>query len=824
MQRKLLAGLVVAMCALPPLAQADSLYTGPGPRPGPDILYAPAVTAPQLTNEGIWKAPPILVSGATAYRSGEFLYQDFLYDDHGAAGQTDPTDPRSSANAFSKPNGTYTYPTDPAYANNAADIVELRVKPLSDATAFRLTLNTMKDPSLVAASIAIGGTPGVALPFPHGANVNAPADMFLTVHPDASGTMTADLVNAAGGTPVAGGSPAVSVDLARRQIEVRVPHAAWNPGQQVVRLAAGTGLWDKAAGTYLVPQPAADASHPGGSGATPAPAAFFNVAFRNDEPVPAIGDVFNTAKSPAWWRDKEQGSTLTAGDITALHADVDFGKLAAGTDDDSGVPSTGPLDRILASRSETAQGADFSVSCTADAANCTGPYLGQLQPYAVYVPKQARPAAGYGLTLLLHSLSTNYNQFTGSRNQSQFGERGPGSIVITPEARGPDGSYGSYAAADVFEVWADVARHYQLDPAWTSIAGYSMGGLGTFKLGEQFPDLFARAQPTVGASDNSDMVGSLRNIAVLMWNGAADELVNPGLYLPTAAKLDSLGYRYELDVFAPGEHNSLAINDQFDPAAAFLGTATVNRDPAHVTFVADPALDLPKLDLVSDHAYWLSGVRLRDAGSGSGTPANVADTVGRIDVLSHGFGTGDPEPGATQAGAGTLDGGNFLPSYPFTRQFKDLGAVPAVQKQDVLDVSASNVRTVTVNAARARVSCAAKLFVESDGPLDVLLAGCGGAAKLPSAARCADRRKFAFRLHHAKRARVVRVVAYVNGHRRAARHGRNIRRLVLKGLPRGKFTVRIVSTQSSGSNLVSIRHYKGCRKGRPRTRAHHHRG
>jgi len=32
----------------------------------------------------VWKARPILISGASAYRKGEFLYQDYLYDDHGA--------------------------------------------------------------------------------------------------------------------------------------------------------------------------------------------------------------------------------------------------------------------------------------------------------------------------------------------------------------------------------------------------------------------------------------------------------------------------------------------------------------------------------------------------------------------------------------------------------------------------------------------------------------------------------------------------------------------------------------------------------------------
>src|SRR4051812_38078158 len=148
----LIAATMAAFASAAAPAPAASLYDGPGPRPGPDLLYAPAATAPQLTNTGPWKADPILVSGATAYRKGEFLYQDFLYDDHGAAQAPDPADPRAAGNVFSKPDGTYTYPTDPKYANDAADIVELRVRPLADATAFRLTLNTMKDPSLIGVS------------------------------------------------------------------------------------------------------------------------------------------------------------------------------------------------------------------------------------------------------------------------------------------------------------------------------------------------------------------------------------------------------------------------------------------------------------------------------------------------------------------------------------------------------------------------------------------------------------------------------------------------------------------------------------------------
>src|SRR3954469_13536446 len=161
-------------------ASAASLYTGPGPKPGPALLYAKPKPAPQLSNRAPWKAAPILISGATAYRNGEFLYQDFLFDDNGAQGTVDPADGRTGGNLFSKQNGTYTYPTDKAYANNAADLVELRVKPVAGATLFRVSLNTMKDPSLIAFTIALGGKKGTTHDFPFGANVKAPADQFVT--------------------------------------------------------------------------------------------------------------------------------------------------------------------------------------------------------------------------------------------------------------------------------------------------------------------------------------------------------------------------------------------------------------------------------------------------------------------------------------------------------------------------------------------------------------------------------------------------------------------------------------------------------------------
>src|SRR3954449_6309753 len=88
------AALAALSLATSAQAQAPGLpQVSSGHRPGPDSLYTPPADAPQLQNAEPWRASPILVSGASAYRAGEFLYQDFLYDDHGAAGIPDSSNP-----------------------------------------------------------------------------------------------------------------------------------------------------------------------------------------------------------------------------------------------------------------------------------------------------------------------------------------------------------------------------------------------------------------------------------------------------------------------------------------------------------------------------------------------------------------------------------------------------------------------------------------------------------------------------------------------------------------------------------------------------------
>lgn len=685
-----------------------------GHRPGPDILYAPPPRAPQLENTGPWRADPILISGSQAYRNGEWLYQDFLYDDHGATGVKDSEEPYGiGTNLYSPSAGTFTYPRSKVYANNAADLVELRVRPLQKATAFRVTLNTLKDPALSAFTIALGSSE-TSVEWPYGAGVSSPARYFLTWHGSSVGLLDAESGERVGPTP------RLRVDKPRRQIEVVVPHAAWDPGRSRVRTAIGIGLWDKNAGTYLAPRPG-DATKTTPGGGTADGVALVNVAPRFDEPWPitggaTMGDTAATQQVLApGWRERQQSAQLSLGDVSPFFANVDFAKLEAKERDDSRVPKTGPMDRIFASRYSFGQGMDprkicYDLGTYSAGAKCIGRNVGQLQPYGIYVPKKRGPN-GWGLTLLLHSLSVNYNQYMTTQNQIQLARRGTGSIVVTPEGRGPDGFYAGVAEADTFEVWADVARNYKLDPSWAQVTGYSMGGFGTYRLLARWPDLFSRGFSVVGAPGTvDDQLISLRNTPLLMWNADADELVNLRTSEAAVAAATAAGIRFEEDLFLTADHLTLAANDEYGPGARFLGMHRVDRDPARVSYVVDRSED--SKGVVADHAYWIS--ELRPSGKKNAT----------VDVISKGFGEGVPQVKDLEPGTGALTGGE-IPALAYLSRTQAWGKPPAAPAKDALVIRARNLASMTIDVARARVGCRPKLDVRTNAALKVTLAGCG---------------------------------------------------------------------------------------------------
>ena len=689
-----------------------------GARPGPDVLYAPRPAAPQLENrDPRFVAEPLLVSGNEAYVDGEYLYQDHLFDDYGA--DTDG----QGAGSLGERVGDITHPADPGrYAGNAADLVEFRIAPEADRVTYRITLNSLlqSDSTIVAVAFdtdrdaatgtaALPGDPGA--PFPG-------TDEVITVW----GTGAAHTSFAADGAVAASTPVEVRTDLEANQLTVTVPRDVSDP-QGTWRATLATGLYDRATGGWLRPQPVADADTPGGAGPLDLqPSGILNLGFRFDEPVLQENTPPDTA----------QAAALTAHEPSRFAHDIDFAALTDGVRRSS-VPAHGTQIRIFPSRLDLGEGRDLDGGFPQ--------YRGQLQPYSVYVPSGYRPGTPTGFTLLLHSLGQQHWQYNGSTGVQQIGEA-RGAIVATSLSRGPDGWYQHEAEYDVFEMWNDVARHFSLDPGRTAISGYSMGGYATYRLGTLYPDLFGAAFSTVGPPGDGiwlppapptggiETLSNLwlenaRNLPYLNVAAGADELVpivgpraqNLGAPEVGVRGFEQLGYRYRFLVYPAAEHFTLArLGYDLPMAVDFLGQARVDRDPHHVSFAYVPASDDPALGLVHDHAYWVSGVRPADGAPGAGSGGSLPPRA-LVDAFSHGFGRGDA-PSTPGTGAG-------VEPLPYTEVNRSWGASPSIPVANRLDLRLTNVGHAVLDLARARLDPRRLLTVTTAAERDgrVLLAG-----------------------------------------------------------------------------------------------------
>jgi hypothetical protein len=355
------------------------------------------------------------------------------------------------------------------------------------------------------------------------------------------------------------------------------------------------------------------------------------------------------------------------------------------------------------------------------------------------------------------------------------------------------------AEADTFEVWADVARQYKLDPDWSVVSGYSMGGFGTYRLLARWPDLFARGFSVVGIPGTvDDQLPSLRNTPILAWNASNDELVRVDQSEAAQQHLAATGLRFVEDLFPTADHLTLATNDEYGPGAAWLGEHRVDRSPPHVTYVVDPTEDSSAAGAVGDHAYWLSGLTVRD-------PRKAK--TGTIDARSEAFGVGDPKPTGVSQSGGTLDGGAHGP-MPYVRREQDWGPAPAIAKADRLVVTATNVGAATVDARRAGLSCAPRLDLRSDGPLNLRM-------ECPPLRTRRCTKRVLLTLPRVRGQRVVQADVRYRGKRVRRARRRDIRHVAVRRVTTRAFTLRVYLRTSGGGRkarrIVLVRRIARCR-------------
>ncbi len=733
------AGPKLATCRAPDAAAlpvvAGLPYVSSGVRPGPALLYAAPVTNPQLQNHHPrFIASPILMQGHEAYVNGEYLYQDYLYDDYGSdvsnddLNETGITVGNSDVNGLEPRVGDIDYPTNFArYGGNAADLVEFRIAAGASDTAYRISLNTLLEADSTITAIAFdmdrNAATGVATlnrdpgaPFPG-------TDEVIYLWGSSAEHVKFGTGGAMAVTPLA-----ITTDLVANQQWVFVPKSAHDPMGDVA-ITVAMGLYDAATGGWLRPAAAPTATRPGavkdGRIFDPNPAGIFNLAFRFDEPV--VGQ--NTSA------ETFQSEFIRRKQPTHYQHIIKFGDLATKANR-STVPATGTLLPIYASRfplPPLGEGRDLAQNDPV--------YLGALQPYSIYVPTAAALGKPAPLHWAFHSNGQQHWQYNGSNYVQQIGEA-LGALVPTPLGRGPRNWYDDAAEADTFEVWADIARRFNVDANRAATTGYSMGGYASYRYGVLYPDLFGKAftqvgppgeliwvpgsAPTGGASTLTNLLlENVRHLPYLNLNAVQDELVPyPG---PEAQNLgnpaagirgfEQLGYRYRFQSYPTAEHYTLFLVDNFPMGTTFLANTEVDRNPYHVTYAVLPVEDTPAFDITHDHAYWVSGLQVLNAG----TPA--APVKGRIDAFSHACGMGDPAstPGAT-AGAIPLS---------HVEASRSWAAPAAIAVENKLTMTLGNLKAVTLDLPRAGIDTAAPvtLAITADAAGVLSLTGFAGGAR-----------------------------------------------------------------------------------------------
>jgi dienelactone hydrolase len=756
----------------------DSTGAGSGadararPRPGPDALYGDNPTPPQLENGFGWDADPLMVAGARGYVDGEFLYQDFVYDDHGADVRSwvssAPTSASSLGGVLSQPTGDYHYPNDPdRYGYNAADLLEFRARPTDDGVAYRITLNTMLEPDAAAVAVGIDTEAAPDLETGEGrrtdwgyglGDLGAPVDHRLLTW----GT-GAEL----DGEPLP--DDRVNVDVRRNQIEVEVP---LDPGEATWRHYVAVGLWDDE--SRAVRQVGEDPTEadPGGARDGQDTPPVFNVGFRFDEPynrnlgpidigrgffdlldVTGIGHTLMEMvldRSPRVlgegnWREHAQAMALADRDVSRFGAEIDFGKLEAGVTERN-TPDAGIVSLLYPSRYYLGEGIDTNHDILE----------GRIQPYSAYLPADLDEPAP--MVLLLHSLSCSYTQYpVYTPNLITEISEPNNAVVLMPQARGPGRWYKREAELDVFEAWRDLEQRIDIDRSRVTLGGYSMGGFGTCVLAAQCPDLFGRGFSVVGPPTEDPIEGltgglvrsppslttrlfggegggrilnvfteghssaleiseNLRHVPMLIWNGLGDAFVpviSPDNY---ARRLTKHGYRHQFDVFPAETHLSFGIRDRWTGIPEFVARSKVIRNPRRVTYRHLPALDHPEVDLVHDGAYWVSDVVTREDRNS-----------GLVDAVSYADGYAPPE-------VGTFTEYGREPRRHLSRgvQWETPAIEDRTAPENRLSVRLEGVESVTlwVEAAGHDLDEELTLEVESDGPATITLASPFGSHEL----------------------------------------------------------------------------------------------
>ena len=182
---------------------------------------------------------------------------------------------------------------------------------------------------------------------------------------------------------------------------------------------------------------------------------------------------------------------------------------------------------------------------------------GAEMPYRLYVPQSYDPGAKTPLVVALHGYGGNQDYFFAALDELPELLEQHGFIFAAPLGYSTGGWYGApldipgnrprssgqapppatqsveemkraryLSETDVMNVLALVTREYNVDPDRTFLMGHSMGGMGTYVLGQKYAEQWAAIAVMSGTlADATYNLERLRNVAVMLSAGEQEAAV-----------------------------------------------------------------------------------------------------------------------------------------------------------------------------------------------------------------------------------------------------------------------------------------------------------
>jgi poly(3-hydroxybutyrate) depolymerase len=215
------------------------------------------------------------------------------------------------------------------------------------------------------------------------------------------------------------------------------------------------------------------------------------------------------------------------------------------------------------------------------------------QPYALYLPRRFDASRKYPLVISLHEEGTNHRLSLrrvfgrGNRLRETDSEAANGPfppfpdvdfLVAAPLARGTLG-YQGLAEKDVYDVLADIKKHFLIDEDRLYLTGSSMGGGGTLWLGLTRPDIWAAIAPVCPSPppEAEELAANAINVPVRLFQGMLDPVVPAAQTRAWRERLEAAGARVEYTEFPTVKHN--AWDYAYRNASIFRWFAANRRQP-----------------------------------------------------------------------------------------------------------------------------------------------------------------------------------------------------------------------------------------------------